>query len=81
MIVCLQHLFTNKSPQRCWFESHQGFWILSCGEVIHLAYRTTVVLLMIRCPLVHEIMHEGAHEVFGHQAGKALYDFNSVIAT
>jgi hypothetical protein len=40
--------------------------ILSCEEVIQLAYTTSVVLL--KCPLiVPEIMHRGAPEVFLHQ--------------
>jgi hypothetical protein len=45
------------------FESHQGFWILSCGEAIQLAYRMLVVL----CPVLPEIMHIGASEIFLNQ--------------
>ena len=41
----------------CWFETCQGPWILSCEEVIQLAYRTSVVLL--RCILVPEVMLNG----------------------
>ena len=40
-------------------------WVPSCEEAIQLAYGTLVVLL--GCPIVHEIMHEGAPEVFLHQ--------------
>ena len=40
-------------------------WILSCEEDIQPAYGTSVVLL--KCPPVPEIMHEGAPEVFLHQ--------------
>jgi hypothetical protein len=39
--------------------------MLSCEEAIWLAYRTSVVLL--RYPLVPEIMHGRALEVFIHQ--------------
>jgi hypothetical protein len=47
------------------FESRQGLWILSYEEAIQLAYGTSVVLL--RCPLMPEIMHGRAPEVFLHQ--------------
>ena len=50
------------APHQCGFESHQGLWILSCDEVIQLAFRTSAVHL--GCPLVPEIMHGGAPEVF-----------------
>ena len=43
----------------------EGLWILSCEEAIQLANIMSVVLL--RCPPVPEIMHEGAPEVFLHQ--------------
>ena len=45
------------APRSCWFESHQGRWILSCEEAIQIAYGTSVVLL--RCLLVPEIIHGG----------------------
>ena len=63
-------------PYHCGFVSHQGLWILSCKEDIHLVYGTLVVLL--RYPLVPEIMYEEAPEV---KAGKSPYDLNSVGAT
>ena len=53
------------APQRCGFESQHGLWILSYEEAIQLAYRTSVVLL--GCPLVPEIKHGGAPEVFHNQ--------------
>ena len=53
------------APQRCGFESHYGIWILSYEEVIQLAYGMSVVLL--RFPIVPEIMHGGPPEVFLHQ--------------
>jgi hypothetical protein len=37
--------FKPLAPRCCGFESWQGLWILSCGEAIQLAYRTSVVLL------------------------------------
>jgi hypothetical protein len=40
-------------------------WILSCEEAIQLAYEMSVVLL--RCPIVPEIMHGRAPEVFLQQ--------------
>jgi hypothetical protein len=40
-------------------------WILSCEEAIHLAYGSSVVLLMY--PFVPEIMHGRASEVFLYQ--------------
>ena len=43
------------APHYCGFKSRHGLWILSCEEAIQLAYWTSVVLL--RCPLVPEIMH------------------------
>ena len=46
------------------FNSRKGLWFLSCGEVIQLAFGTSMVLL--GCPLVPEIMHGGAPEVFLH---------------
>ena len=52
------------TPRRCGFESRQGLWILSCVKAIQLPYETSVVLF--RCPLVLEIMHGGAPEVFLH---------------
>ena len=52
-------------PHRCGFESNQKLWILSSEEAIQLAFRMYVVLM--RCPLVPEIMHGGASEVFLHQ--------------
>jgi hypothetical protein len=57
--------FKPLAPYRCGFESRQGLWILSCEEVIQLAYGTSVVLL--KYPFVPEIMHRGAPEVFLHQ--------------
>jgi hypothetical protein len=53
----------GSNPERD--ESRKGLRILSCEEAIQLAYGTSVVLL--RCPLVPEIMHGRAHEVFLHQ--------------
>jgi hypothetical protein len=46
--------FKSPAPYRCEFETRHGLWILSCEEVIQLAYWTLVVLL--RCPLMPEIM-------------------------
>ena len=57
----LESLTQNYLP----LTAHQGLWILSCQEAIQLAYGTSVVLL--RCPLVPEIMYGGALEVFLHQ--------------
>ena len=37
-------------------------WIISCEDAIQLAHGTSVVLL--RCPLMPEIKHRGAPEVF-----------------
>ena len=51
------------APHRRWFES-QGLLLLSCEEAIKLAYGPSVVL--IRYPLVPEIMHEEAPDVFLH---------------
>jgi hypothetical protein len=59
------HLCFLLALHRCWFESQQGLWNLSCEEAIQLAYRTSVVLL--RSPFVPEIMHGRAPEVFLHQ--------------
>ena len=56
---------TSLAPQRCWFESRHGLWILLCEGAIQLAYGMLVVLLMW-CPLVSEIIHGGASEVFLH---------------
>jgi hypothetical protein len=42
----------------------EWFWILSCEEAIQLAYGKSGVLL--RCPIVPEIMHGRAPEVFLH---------------
>ena len=53
------------------FESRQGLCILSCEEVIQLAYGTSMILL--RWPLVLEI-HRGAPE-------KSPYNVYSVGAT
>ena len=56
------------------FESHQGFWILSCEEAIQIAYEMLVVLL--RCLLVPEIIRRGLPPPL--KAEKLPYDFNSV---
>jgi hypothetical protein len=57
--------FKPLAPHRCGFESQQDLWILSCEEVIQLAYGMSVVLL--RCQFMPEIMQERAPEVFLHQ--------------
>lgn len=52
----------------------RAFLILSCVVSIHLAYGTKVILL--RCPIVHEIMHGRISEVY-FQRGKlekSLFD-------
>ena len=49
-------------PHHYGFESHQGLLILSCEEVIQVAYGMFVVLL--RFWLMPKIMHGGAPEVF-----------------
>ena len=54
--------FKSLAPHCFGFEFGQG---LSCEEAIQLDYGTSVVLL--RCPLVLDIMYEGATEVFLHQ--------------
>ena len=68
---------------RSGFEYRQGLWILSCEEAIRLTYGTSVVLL--RCPLMPEIMHGWAPEVFLHQwkleVSIIIYDLNSVGVT
>ena len=51
------------APPRCVFLS-SGTWIISCEEAIQLVYETSVILL--RCLLLPEIMHEGAPDVFLH---------------
>ena len=51
------------APHHCGFEFPKG--LLSCEEAIQLAYGTLMVLF--RCPLVPEIMHADAPEVFLHQ--------------
>jgi hypothetical protein len=56
----------------CGFESRQGLWILSCEEAILIAYGTSSVLL--RCPIVPEINHGRAPELFLHQ-----YSWNAAI--
>jgi hypothetical protein len=57
--------FKPLAPHRCGCVSWQRLWILSCEEAIQLAYGTAVVLL--RRPLVPEVMHRKAPEVFLHQ--------------
>jgi hypothetical protein len=57
--------FKPLAPHRCGFESRQELWILSCEEVIQLAYGTSMV--PFRCLFVPEIMHRGAPEVFLQQ--------------
>jgi hypothetical protein len=57
--------FKPLALHHCGFESRQGLGILSCEEAIQLAYGTSLVLL--RCPLMSEIMHGRAPEVFLHQ--------------
>jgi hypothetical protein len=54
----------SQVPHRCRFDPHSGR-NLSCEEAIQLAYRRSVVLP--RCPLVPEIIPEGAPGVFLHQ--------------
>jgi hypothetical protein len=54
--------FKPLAPYRCGFEYRQGVWILSIEEAIQTDYETSVVLL--RNPLLPEIMHGIAHEVF-----------------
>ena len=44
------------ASDHCGFDSRQGLWILSCEEAIQLAYGT----VLLRCPLVPEIMHRGS---------------------
>ena len=46
------------APQRYEFKSRQAVWIHSCGKAIQLAYGMSEVLL--RCPLVPEMIHRGA---------------------
>jgi hypothetical protein len=60
-----KHINKPLAHYRCGFESCQGLFIVSCTEAIQLVYRTLVVLL--RCPLVPEIMFGGVSEVFLHQ--------------
>jgi hypothetical protein len=50
--------FKSLAPNCCWFESQQGFLILSCGEAFQLAYG-----MLLRCPFMLEIMHRRAPEV------------------
>ena len=57
--------FELLAPFQCGFESSQGLRILSCEEAIQLAYGMSVVLL--KYPLVPEIMHRGAPDVFLHK--------------
>jgi hypothetical protein len=47
------------------FEPCQGLWIISCEEAIYQA--KGILLVLFRCPLVPEIMHRRAPEVFLHQ--------------
>jgi hypothetical protein len=74
--------FKQPAPHRCCFESRQGLWgprpvnvafallifilvfSLSCEVAIQLANGMSVVIL--RCPLVSEIIHGRAPEVFLH---------------
>jgi hypothetical protein len=65
----LMSLTTNKCPLLLWAQTRQEFWIISCGEAIQLAYRTSSVIL--RCPFVPEIRQGRAPVVFLHQS---LYD-------
>ena len=52
--------------RRCGFEFRKElFWILSCEETIQLAYGMAIVIL--RRPLVSELIHTGAPKVFLHQ--------------
>ena len=62
--------FVSLSTHSCRFESRHGVWILSCQEVIQLAYCTSVVLL--RCPLVPDIMHGVTPEVFRSKKSRYL---------
>jgi hypothetical protein len=57
--------FKLLAAHRCGFVSRQRLWILSCEKAIQLAYGTSAVL--IRCPFLPEITHEGAPEVFLHE--------------
>jgi hypothetical protein len=57
--------FKPPAPHGCGSESQKG--LISCEEAIQLAYGTSVILL--RCPLVPEIMHGRAPEFFLHQLG------------
>jgi hypothetical protein len=57
--------FTPLAPHYCGFKSCQGLWNISFEEAIQLAYEKSVVLL--GCPFMPEIMHQGAPEVLLHQ--------------
>jgi hypothetical protein len=57
--------FKPLAPHSCGFESGQRLCILSCKEVIQLAFRMSVVLLW--CLFMPEIMYGKASEVFFNQ--------------
>ena len=66
----------SHAPFHCGFESLQGPGV-GCEEAIQLAYRMSVILL--RCPLVPEIMYGGASSTT--ESGKSLHNLYSVCAT
>ena len=58
-------------PGHCGFNSCKGLLTLSWEEAIQIAYGTSVVLF--RCPLLHEIMHE---DVFDNLCGTIYQLYN-----
>ena len=66
-------VLARKKVMTIGFESHQGFWILSCDEAIQLAYWTMLVLL--RCLLVPETRNEGPVK-----AEKSPYDLTWTVS-
>ena len=74
--------FKSHAPYCCEFELHQVNFILLCEEVIHLAYKTSVVLLWTGSHS-SEIMQGGTPEVFLYyrKLENLPYDLFSIRAT
>jgi hypothetical protein len=53
-------------PSPLWVRIPTGTWILSCKDAIQLVYRTLMVQLLFRYPLVPEIILGRAPEFFLH---------------
>jgi hypothetical protein len=52
--------FKPLAPHRCWFESRQELWNLSCEQVIQLVYiyRTSIVQLKFNYLFVFDLFFE-----------------------